>query len=176
MFMLGFPRSVHQGPCWGACAQLCFIQMKAWRLRSCMCGSSCSGDQQPSRCPLPSETGCVSYCCRPCPMQAPLSSSEVVSVRKTLFYSVRICTYVQFFQGWPCMLFLLLVSDLSGLLWLLVQLAEAVSVLMNCTDSQIMCHENQSIHTDSSQILSQNQEQQSLDCCHLPLILKQVSV
>ncbi|XP_034448937.1 meiosis inhibitor protein 1-like isoform X1 [Hippoglossus hippoglossus] len=67
-----------------------------------------------------------------------------------------------------------LIRSCVGLLWLLVQLAEAVSVLMNCTDSQIMCHENQSIHTDSSQILGQNQEQQSLDCCHLPLILKQL--
>ncbi|CAB1449916.1 unnamed protein product, partial [Pleuronectes platessa] len=67
-----------------------------------------------------------------------------------------------------------LIRSCVGLLWLLVQLAEAVSVLMNCTDSQIMCHENQSIHTDNSQILSQNQEQQSLDCCHLPLILKQL--
>nr|XP_019960937.1 PREDICTED: meiosis inhibitor protein 1 [Paralichthys olivaceus] len=67
-----------------------------------------------------------------------------------------------------------LMKSCVGLLWLLVQLAETVSVLMNCTDSQIMCHENQSIHTNNSQSLSQTQEQQSLDCCHLPLILKQL--
>ncbi|XP_042248361.1 meiosis inhibitor protein 1 isoform X3 [Thunnus maccoyii] len=61
-----------------------------------------------------------------------------------------------------------------GLLWLLVQLGEAVSVLMNSPGNQIMCDENQNIPINNSQILSQNQEQQSLDHCPLPLILKKL--
>lgn len=69
-----------------------------------------------------------------------------------------------------------LVFHLSGLLWLLVQLGEAVSVMMNSPDTQIACDENQSIHTSNGQLVCQNQEQQSLDHCRLPLILKQVSV
>ncbi|XP_040918945.1 meiosis inhibitor protein 1-like [Toxotes jaculatrix] len=67
-----------------------------------------------------------------------------------------------------------LINNCVDLLWLLVQLGETVAVLMNTPDDQIMCDENQSIHTNSSQIVSQNQEQQSLDHCHLPLILKQL--
>ncbi|XP_040011897.1 meiosis inhibitor protein 1-like isoform X2 [Xiphias gladius] len=67
-----------------------------------------------------------------------------------------------------------LVNNCVGLLWLLVQLRETVSVLMNSPDNQVMCNENQIIHTNNSQILSQNQEQQSLDHCLLPLILKQL--
>ncbi|XP_074511594.1 meiosis inhibitor protein 1 isoform X5 [Sebastes fasciatus] len=57
-----------------------------------------------------------------------------------------------------------------GLLWLLVQLGEAVSVLMSSPGNQIMCHENQDIHTNNGQ----NQEQQSPDQCPLPLILKKL--
>ncbi|XP_044036639.1 meiosis inhibitor protein 1 isoform X5 [Siniperca chuatsi] len=67
-----------------------------------------------------------------------------------------------------------LINNCVGLLWLLVQLGEAVSVLMNSPGNQIMCDENQNIHTNNSQILSQNQEQQSPDYCPLPLILKKL--
>ncbi|XP_031176654.1 meiosis inhibitor protein 1 isoform X6 [Sander lucioperca] len=63
-----------------------------------------------------------------------------------------------------------LINNCVGLLWLLVQLGEAVSVLMNSPGDQIMCHENQ----NNSQILCQNQEQQSPDQCPLPLILKKL--
>ncbi|CAK6975184.1 LOW QUALITY PROTEIN: meiosis inhibitor protein 1 [Scomber scombrus] len=64
-----------------------------------------------------------------------------------------------------------LISSCVGLLWLLVQLGEAVSVLMNSPGNQILCDENQ---INNSQILSQNQEQQSPDHCPLPLILKKL--
>ncbi|XP_045889772.1 meiosis inhibitor protein 1 [Micropterus dolomieu] len=67
-----------------------------------------------------------------------------------------------------------LINVCVGLLWLLVQLEEAVSVLMNCPSNQVMCDENQNNHTNDSQILSQNQEQQSPDHCPLPLILKKL--
>ena len=73
-------------------------------------------------------------------------------------------------------LFLQLVFHLLGLLWQLVQLSEAVSVLMNSPGTQIMCDENQDILTNNSQILTQNQEQQPTDHCPLPLLLKKVSV
>ncbi|XP_030262577.1 meiosis inhibitor protein 1 isoform X2 [Sparus aurata] len=63
-----------------------------------------------------------------------------------------------------------LVSNCVGLLWLMVQQGEAVSVLMNSPGNQIMCSENQSSHTNNSQ----NQEQQSPDHCPLPLILKKL--
>ncbi|XP_037648034.1 meiosis inhibitor protein 1 isoform X3 [Sebastes umbrosus] len=63
-----------------------------------------------------------------------------------------------------------LINNCVGLLWLLVQLGEAVSVLMNSPGNQIMCHENQDIHTNNGQ----NQEQQSPDQCPLPLILKKL--
>ncbi|XP_018523234.1 meiosis inhibitor protein 1 isoform X2 [Lates calcarifer] len=66
------------------------------------------------------------------------------------------------------------INNCVGLLWLLVQQGEVVSVLMNSPDNQIMCDGNQSIHTNNSQSISQNQEQQSLDHCPLPLILKQL--
>ncbi|KAM7372353.1 hypothetical protein PAMP_009527 [Pampus punctatissimus] len=67
-----------------------------------------------------------------------------------------------------------LINNSVGLLWLLVQLGDPVSVLMNSSGNQIMCDENQNIPTNNSQILSQNQEQQSLDHCPLPLILKKL--
>ncbi|XP_034749095.1 meiosis inhibitor protein 1 isoform X2 [Etheostoma cragini] len=63
-----------------------------------------------------------------------------------------------------------LINNCVGLLWLLVQLGETVSVLMNSPGNQIMCHENQ----NKSQVLCQNQEQQSPDQCPLPLILKKL--
>ncbi|XP_032392503.1 meiosis inhibitor protein 1 isoform X6 [Etheostoma spectabile] len=63
-----------------------------------------------------------------------------------------------------------LINNCVGLLWLLVQLEETVSVLMNSPGNQIMCHENQ----NNSQILCQNQEQQSPDQCPLPLLLKKL--
>lgn len=72
------PTPVHQCPCWSTCAQPCFTPMKRWRLRPCLCGWNCSrrlGAQQPSLCPLPSGTECVSCCCRPWPMPAPPNSS-----------------------------------------------------------------------------------------------------
>nr|XP_046270421.1 meiosis inhibitor protein 1-like isoform X4 [Scatophagus argus] len=59
-----------------------------------------------------------------------------------------------------------LITNCVGLLWLLLQQGDAVSVLMN---SHIMCSESQ-----NSQTISQNQEQQSLDHCPLPLILKKL--
>ncbi|XP_047428525.1 meiosis inhibitor protein 1 isoform X2 [Mugil cephalus] len=61
-----------------------------------------------------------------------------------------------------------------GLLLQLVQLGEAVSVLMNCPGSQIVCDENQDVLANNSQILSQNQEQQPPDNCPLPLVLKKL--
>ncbi|KAM8724342.1 meiosis inhibitor protein 1 [Acanthopagrus schlegelii] len=63
-----------------------------------------------------------------------------------------------------------LISNCVGLLWLLVQQGEAVSILMNSPSNQIMCSENQNSHTNNSQ----NQEQQSPDHCPLPLILKKL--
>ncbi|XP_029293654.1 LOW QUALITY PROTEIN: meiosis inhibitor protein 1 [Cottoperca gobio] len=67
-----------------------------------------------------------------------------------------------------------LINNCVGLLWLLVQLREAVSVLMRSPGDQIVCHENPNIHTNNGQILGQNQEQQSPDQCPLPLILKKL--
>ncbi|XP_068574767.1 meiosis inhibitor protein 1 isoform X2 [Cebidichthys violaceus] len=67
-----------------------------------------------------------------------------------------------------------LIRNSVGLLWLLVQLPEAVSVLMNGNTDHVVCHENQNIHTDDEQILRQNQEQQSPDQCPLPLMLKKL--
>ncbi|XP_068193535.1 meiosis inhibitor protein 1 [Antennarius striatus] len=64
-----------------------------------------------------------------------------------------------------------LINNCIGLLWLLVQQGEAVSVLMS---HQIPCRESQSSHINSSQILCQDQEQQSPDRCPLPLILKKL--
>ncbi|XP_067333647.1 meiosis inhibitor protein 1 [Channa argus] len=66
-----------------------------------------------------------------------------------------------------------LINNCIGLLWLLVQLEEAVSVLMNIPGKKVLCNENQSSHANNSPIFSQNQEQQSPD--HpLPLILKKL--
>lgn len=65
---------------------------------------------------------------------------------------------------------------LLGLLWLLLQQGDAVSVLMNSPSSQIMCSESQDSYTNDSQNLIQSQEQQSPDHCPLPLLLKKVSV
>lgn len=70
----------------------------------------------------------------------------------------------------------LLVCHLSGLLWLLLQQGDAVSVLMNSPSSQIMCSESQDSYTNDSQNLIQSQEQRSPDHCPLPLLLKKVSV
>ncbi|KAK9535506.1 hypothetical protein VZT92_007882 [Zoarces viviparus] len=67
-----------------------------------------------------------------------------------------------------------LIKNSVGLLWLLVQLPEAVSVLMNGNTDQTVCRENQNIHTDDEQILGQNQEQQSPDQYPLPLMLKKL--
>ncbi|KAM6905380.1 meiosis inhibitor protein 1 [Xenentodon cancila] len=67
-----------------------------------------------------------------------------------------------------------LIRNCAGLLWQLVQLSEAVSVLMNSPGTQIMCDENQDILTNNSQILTQNQEQQPTEHCPLPLLLKKL--
>ncbi|TMS15683.1 Meiosis inhibitor protein 1 [Larimichthys crocea] len=67
-----------------------------------------------------------------------------------------------------------LINNCVGLLWLLVQLGEAVSVLMNSPSNLMMCSENQNSRTNNSQSLSQNEEQQSPDHCPLPLILKKL--
>ncbi|XP_029945117.1 meiosis inhibitor protein 1 [Salarias fasciatus] len=67
-----------------------------------------------------------------------------------------------------------LIGNCLGLLWQLLQLSEAVSVLMNCSGSPIMCDENQDVSTNNSQILGQNQEQQRGDHCPLPLVLKKL--
>ncbi|XP_031726910.1 meiosis inhibitor protein 1 [Anarrhichthys ocellatus] len=67
-----------------------------------------------------------------------------------------------------------LIKNSVGLLWLLVQLPEAVSVLMNGNTDQTVCRENQNIHTEDEQILGQNQEQQSPDQYPLPLMLKKL--
>ncbi|XP_029998114.1 meiosis inhibitor protein 1 [Sphaeramia orbicularis] len=62
-----------------------------------------------------------------------------------------------------------LITNCIGLLWLLVQLGEAVSVLMSSPGSPIMCNENQNI-----QPLGQNLQHQSSDHCPLPLLLKKL--
>ncbi|XP_071330454.1 meiosis inhibitor protein 1 isoform X3 [Trachinotus anak] len=67
-----------------------------------------------------------------------------------------------------------LIDNCIGLLWLLVQLGETVSVLMNSPEGQIMCSEDQNIHANNSQVICQNQEQQPPEHRHLPLILKQL--
>ncbi|XP_027141174.1 meiosis inhibitor protein 1 isoform X2 [Larimichthys crocea] len=67
-----------------------------------------------------------------------------------------------------------LINNCVGLLWLLVQLGEAVSVLMNSPSNLMMCSENQNSRTNNSQSMSQNEEQQSPDHCPLPLILKKL--
>lgn len=69
----------------------------------------------------------------------------------------------------------LFVYHLLGLLWLLLQQRDAVSVLMNSPSSQIMCSESQDSSTNDSQKLIQSQER-SPDHCPLPLLLKKVSV
>ncbi|XP_061701524.1 meiosis inhibitor protein 1 isoform X2 [Syngnathoides biaculeatus] len=67
-----------------------------------------------------------------------------------------------------------LINNCIALLWLLVQWPEAVSVLMSNVGDQFLCTQNQNIHISSSQSLSQTQEQQTPDHCHLPLILKKL--
>ncbi|XP_051904453.1 meiosis inhibitor protein 1 isoform X1 [Hippocampus zosterae] len=62
-----------------------------------------------------------------------------------------------------------LINNCIALLWILVQWGEAVSVLMSHAGDQFMCSHNG--NTISS---SQNQEQQTPDHCHLPLILKKL--
>ena len=83
-----------------------------------------------------------------------------------------------FVHGWALLLrcVFLLVCHLLGLLWLLLQHGDAVSVLMNSPSSQIMCSESQDSYTNDSQTLIQSQEQRSPDHCPLPLLLKKVSV
>ncbi|KAM3864405.1 meiosis inhibitor protein 1 [Diretmus argenteus] len=66
-----------------------------------------------------------------------------------------------------------LIINCLGLLKELVRLGPVVSVLMNTPSDQIMPDAEQNLHTDNSQTLSLNQEQQSLDC-PLPLILKKL--
>ncbi|XP_062421844.1 meiosis inhibitor protein 1 [Pungitius pungitius] len=63
-----------------------------------------------------------------------------------------------------------LTTNCVGLLKSLVQLPEAVAVLMNGKRDPTPCHENQNVPTDSGQ----NQEQQSPDQCPLPLMLKKL--
>ncbi|TNN58492.1 Meiosis inhibitor protein 1 [Liparis tanakae] len=63
-----------------------------------------------------------------------------------------------------------LIKNCVGLLSVLLQLRGAVTVLMSSNTDQIMCHENQNIHADQCQVLSQDQEQH----CSLPLMLKKL--
>ncbi|KAM6966575.1 meiosis inhibitor protein 1 [Tautogolabrus adspersus] len=65
-----------------------------------------------------------------------------------------------------------LINRCVGLLSLLVQMGEAVSVLMK--SSPVLGSENQITHSNNSQTLSQTQEQQSPEHCPLPLILKKL--
>ncbi|XP_055009057.1 meiosis inhibitor protein 1 [Boleophthalmus pectinirostris] len=58
-----------------------------------------------------------------------------------------------------------LITNCTGLLWLLVQVAAAVSVLMSSASGPLMCEESQS---------SQSPEQQPLEHSPLPLILKKL--
>ncbi|KAJ4920578.1 hypothetical protein JOQ06_016410 [Pogonophryne albipinna] len=67
-----------------------------------------------------------------------------------------------------------LINTCVDLLWLLLQIQEAVSVLMSSPGDLIPCHENQNLRTNNEQNLSQNQEQQSPDQSPLPLILKKL--
>lgn len=83
--------------------------------------------------------------------------------------------YVDCWALWLSCVFLL-VCHLLGLLWLLLQQGDAVSVLMNSPSSQIVCSESQDSYTNDSQNLIQSQEQRSPDHCPLPLLLKKVSV
>ncbi|XP_034045536.1 meiosis inhibitor protein 1 [Thalassophryne amazonica] len=66
-----------------------------------------------------------------------------------------------------------LINNCMGLLWQLVKIAEAVSVLMNSSGDQIKWNVNQKLQTSNNQILSQSQEQLR-DCCSLPLLLKKL--
>ncbi|XP_041830277.1 meiosis inhibitor protein 1 isoform X2 [Melanotaenia boesemani] len=84
----------------------------------------------------------------------------------------RVC--VQLLQTFANASSALLIKNCVGLLWHLVQVGEAVSVLMNSPGSQMMCDENQDILANNSQALIQNQEQQPTDQCLLPLLLKKV--
>ncbi|KAK5856667.1 hypothetical protein PBY51_008248 [Eleginops maclovinus] len=67
-----------------------------------------------------------------------------------------------------------LITNCVDLLWLLVHIREAVSVLMSSPGDQIPCHENQKLRTNNEQNPSQNPEQQYPDQCPLPLILKKL--
>nr|XP_033946017.1 meiosis inhibitor protein 1 [Pseudochaenichthys georgianus] len=67
-----------------------------------------------------------------------------------------------------------LINTCVDLLWLLLQIQEAVSVLMSSPGDLIPCHENQNLRTNNEQNLSQNQEQQAPDQSPLPLILKKL--
>ncbi|CAG5897470.1 unnamed protein product [Menidia menidia] len=67
-----------------------------------------------------------------------------------------------------------LIKNCAGLLWQLVQVGEAVPVLMKGTATVNMCDENQDILANNSQTLIQNQEQQPIDHCPLPLLLKKL--
>ncbi|KAF7220677.1 meiosis inhibitor protein 1-like, partial [Nothobranchius furzeri] len=63
-----------------------------------------------------------------------------------------------------------LIKNCAGLLWQLVKLDEAVSVLMNHPGSQILCDGNENMLVNNSQ----NQEQPPADHCLLPLLLKKL--
>nr|XP_020513548.1 meiosis inhibitor protein 1 [Labrus bergylta] len=66
----------------------------------------------------------------------------------------------------------LLINKCVGLLSLLVQTGEVVSVLMK--SSLVQGSENQVTHSNNSQTLSQTQDQQPPELCPLPLILKKL--
>ncbi|MEQ2194737.1 hypothetical protein XENOCAPTIV_002200, partial [Xenoophorus captivus] len=68
----------------------------------------------------------------------------------------------------------LLYLSCVGLLWQLVKLEEAVSVLMSTSGSPLMCDANEDSLTNSSQTLIQYQEQQPADHSLLPLLLKKL--
>ncbi|XP_016895773.1 meiosis inhibitor protein 1 isoform X1 [Cynoglossus semilaevis] len=67
-----------------------------------------------------------------------------------------------------------LIKNSVGLLWLLVQHGETVSVLMNSPYTPTMWDQNTNLYNNSSQTLSQNSERQCTEQCQLPLILKQL--
>ncbi|KAM4534550.1 meiosis inhibitor protein 1 [Fundulus diaphanus] len=62
----------------------------------------------------------------------------------------------------------------QGLLWQLVRLEDAVSVLMSSSGSQPLSNANEDILTNNSQTLIQDQEQQPDDQSLLPLLLKKL--
>ncbi|XP_036004596.1 meiosis inhibitor protein 1 isoform X2 [Fundulus heteroclitus] len=67
-----------------------------------------------------------------------------------------------------------LIKNCAGLLWQLVRLEDAVSVLMSSSGSQPLSNANEDILTNNSQTLIQDQEQQPADQSLLPLLLKKL--